>query len=301
MRYFVTGASGFIGTAVVAELQNRGHEAVGLARSDESAAKLEAAGVAVVRGDLFDTDALHAAATNADGVIHLAYIHDFSALDQSAKADMGAIETFIDALDGTGKPLVIASGALGIRTDGELATEDIRPPAQGPGSHRIQAAELTLGAADRGVRSSIVRLAPSVHGAEDHGFIAVIAGVARDRGVAGYPGDGTNRWPAVHRSDAATLFVLAAESAPAGSVLHGIADEGVTSRAIAEAIGAGLGVPAASIPAADLDEHFGWIGRFFSFDAPTSNAATRELLGWNPTGPTLLEDLKAGLYTGAVV
>ncbi|GIF18683.1 nucleoside-diphosphate-sugar epimerase [Actinoplanes tereljensis] len=293
MRIFVTGASGWIGSATTAELLKAGHQVVGLARSDESAAKLEAAGAEVRRGDLDDLDGLRSAATEADGVIHLGYKHDFSpaGIAEGARADTAAITTLGDALVGTGKPFVIASGVVGL-APGRTATEQDQPnPAAHPRSANAAA---TLAYADRGVRSAVVRFAPTVHGRGDYGFMAFLVDIARRNGVSGYPGDGSNRWPAVHVSDAAALVRLVVEQAPAGTSWHAIAEEGVTSREIAEAIGRALDLPVKSVPV----EHFEWLAMFFAMDAPVSSEYTQHTLGWKPTGPGLVADLDAGAYTG---
>ena len=278
MRLFVTGASGWIGSALVPELLGAGHSVLGLARSDASAAALTAAGAAVQRGALDDLESLRARAREADGVVHLAYVHDFTRMEDAAVTDRLAIATLGDALEGSGRPRVIASGTLGL-APGRVATErDMPDPATHP---RMAAAQATLDLAGRGVRASVVRLPPTVHGDGDPGFLAALVGVARETGVSGYSGDGANRWPAVHRFDAARAFRLAVERAPAGPVLHAVDDEGVPIRAIAEAIGAGLGVPVT--PVADPDAHFGWLARFLGADSAASSALTRELLGWRPT------------------
>jgi nucleoside-diphosphate-sugar epimerase len=294
MRIFMTGASGWIGSAVIPELLDAGHTVLGLARSDGAADKVAGLGADVLRGELDDLAALRTGAEAADGVVHLGYVHDFSRMDDAARTDLAAIETFGAALAGTGGPLVIASGTLGLRP-GEVGTEDDHPA---PGLHpRTGNSRVALDLAGQGVRSMTVRFAPTVHGAGgDHGFIATLVGVARERGVSAYVDDGTNRWPAVHRLDAAHLVRLGVDQTPAGTVLHAVAEEGITSRAIAEAIGAGLGLPVQSIPANQAADHFGWIGMFFGADAPASNAKTRALLGWTPTHPTLVEDLAAGAY-----
>lgn len=303
MRVFITGASGWIGSAVVPELIGAGHQVVGLARSDASAAALDAAGAEVRRGALDDLDALRSAAEASDGVIHLAFKHDiaFSGNFQgAADADRAAIETFGEALAGSDRPFVIASGTMGL-APGRVGTErdgrgsDGAVPFEGAQA-RLANAQLTLSLASRGVRSSAVRLPPTVHGDGDNGFMASLVGVARDEGVSGYVGDGSNRWPAVARFDAARLFRLALEQAPAGSALHAIADEGVPIRAVAEVIGRHLDVPVVSVPADGADEHFGWLGGFLGLDGPASSALTRELLGWEPTHPGLLEDLDKGHY-----
>jgi len=294
MRIFVTGASGFIGSAVVPELLQAGHQVVGLARSEESAARITALGAEVRRGGLDDTAGLAEAAADSDGVVHLGYSHDFSRMAEAAVLDRAAIGAMGSALEGSGRPLLFASGVLGLAL-GRLATEDDSPdPAVHPRGGTALAAVALV---DRGVRPVAVRFAPTVHGADDHGFVAVLAQVARERGVSAYVGDGTNRWPAVHRSDAGRLVRLAVESDAAGTAVHAVAEEGVETRAIAEAIGRSLGVPVESVAAEQAPEHFGWIGAFFAADCPVSSDRTQERLGWEPNGPTLLEDLDAGHYT----
>ena len=302
MRVFVTGASGWIGSALVPELLEAGHEVVGLARSDASAGALAAAGVEVRRGTIDDLDVLQDEAAASDGVVHLAFKHDLAFtgnFDAAADADRRAVEAFGDALAGSGRPLVLASGTL-VAATGTLATEldgHEPDPARPEGlNKRWETAELTLALADRGVRSSVVRLPPTVHGDGDHGFMATIVGIARDTRVSGYIGDGANRWPATHRFDAARVFQLAVESAPAGSTLHAVAEEGVPIRDVAEVIARHLDVPIASIPPAQAEEHFGWIGHLLGVDGPASSALTRELLGWKPTRPGLLDDLEEGHY-----
>ena len=306
MRVFVTGASGWIGSAVVPELIGAGHQVTGLARSDASAAALTSAGAQVVRGTLDDLDTLRAAAAASDGVIHLAFKHDIAFTGDflgAAQADRGAIETFGEVLAGSGRPFVIASGLLGLapgqvateRDDGHAPGTPGEDPDSGP-SMRLANAEMTLSFASRGVRSSVLRLPPTVHGQGDNGFMTALIGMARGRGLAGYLGDGSNRWPAVHRLDAARLFRLAAEQAPAGSVLHAVGDEGVPIRDIAEVIGRHLGVPVASIPAEQAGEQFGFLAGFIGLDSPASSALTRELLDWHPTHPGLIEDLDKGHY-----
>lgn len=295
MHVFVTGASGWIGTAVVADLLTAGHQVTGLARSDTSAAKLEAKGVRVRRGDLDDLDGIRAGAQQADATIHLANKHDFTNMAVSNAAERAAVQTIGDALAGSDRPFVMASGLAGLPQN-RLATEADPSPFHGPDSARGGGENLALEFADRGVRSVALRFAPTVHGTGDHGFVAVLAQIARDRGVAGYPGDGQNRWPAVHVTDAARLAVLGLEQAPAGTRLHAVAEEGVPTRVIAEAIGRAFDLPVASIPAEQVAEHFGWIGSFFAMDLSASSAASRELLGWAPTGPTLVEDIDAGAY-----
>ena len=295
MRVFVTGASGWIGSATVDELLAAGHEVTGLARSDDSAAALEAKGARVRRGDLDDLASIQAGAEAADAVIHLANKHDWSDPAGTAAAERAAIQTIGDALAGTNRPFLFASGVAGL-TKGKPASEDDASPFYGPDSPRGGSENLAFEFVDRGVRSVALRFSPTVHGFRDHGFIAIIAAVAREKGVSGYPGTGTNRWAAVHRSDAGRLVALGLEKAPAGARLHAVAEEGIPVRDIAEAIGRSLGLPVTSIAPDDVQDHFGWIGTFFSMDLAATSTVTRQLLGWTPTGPTLIEDLDAGAY-----
>jgi nucleoside-diphosphate-sugar epimerase len=304
MRVLVTGASGWIGSAVVPELLGTGHQVVGLARSDASAATLTAAGVEVLRGSLDDLDGLQAAAADADGVIHLAFKHDIAFtgdFDGAVAADRRAIETIGDALTGSDKPFVIASGVAGVKFGGVATEEDGRDVdpvlAAGSGPLGRQAnAQFVLSLAEQGVRSSVLRLPPTTHGDGDNGFMAATVGIAREKGVSGFVGDGSNRWPAAHRSDAARLFRLALENAPAGSVLHAVADEGVPIRDVAHVIGRHLDIPVVSIEPDAAGEHFGWLSGFLALDMPASSDITQELLGWHPTGPGLIEDLDKGHY-----
>jgi len=296
MRVFVTGASGWVGSAVVPELLAAGHQVVGLARSGASADAIAAAGAEVRRGDLDDLDALRAGAADSDGVIHLAYIHDFTQMQAAARADLEAIRAMAGELEGSDRPLVIASGTLGLTSGGRAATEQDGPDPAAPVHPRQATAQETVRLADRGIRSVVLRLPPTVHGDGDHGFIATLVGVAGERGASGYVGDGANAWSAVHRLDAATLYRLAVESAPAGSVLHGVGEQGIATREIAEAIGRQLDVPVVSVAPEVAVDHFGWIGRFFALDATASSEHTRELLGWSPTHPGLVADLDAGYY-----
>ncbi|MEU9523027.1 SDR family oxidoreductase [Streptomyces sp. NPDC048224] len=304
MRVFVTGASGWIGSAVVPELIGAGHQVVGLARSDASADALTAAGADVVRGTLDDLDVLRGAAAGADGVVHLAFKHDiaFSGNFKGAgEADRRAVEVIGEALAGSGRPLTIASGTPAIA--GRVATErdghdpDPAAAARGDAQHvRAVTAELTLALASRGVRSSVVRLAPTNHGEGDNGFVPALIAIAREKGAAGYLGDGTNRWSAAHRLDSARLFRLALEEAPAGLTLHAVAEEGLPARDLAEVIGRQLGLPVVSVPVSEADAHFGWMAGPFAANRAASSVLTRELLGWEPVQPGLVEDLEQGHY-----
>ena len=303
MRIFVTGASGWIGSAVVPELLGAGHEVLGLARSEASAQRLEAAGAIVQQGGLDDPEGLGKAAADSDGVIHLAFQHEVAFggnFAAASAADRRAVEAMGAALAGSERPFVLASGMVGLAA-GREATEDdgLVPSAEhraNPASRRAATALFTLSLRGVDVRSSVLRFPPTVHGDGDNGFMAILVGTARQRGVAGYVGDGINRWPAVHRSDAARLARLAVESAPAGSVLHAVGDEGVAFRDIADAMAGHLGLRTASIAPADAVEHFGFMGLFAGLDSPATATVTRELLGWEPTGPTLLEDLEQDHY-----
>jgi len=296
MRILVTGASGWIGSASVKELVSAGHHVLGLARSDESAAKIAELGAQAVRGSLDDLASLRSAAALAEGVVHLGYNHDFSQMAAAARTDRAAIDAFADALQGTGGPLLIASGTLGL-APGRVGTEEDMPDAA---VHpRVANAAYTLDLAKRGIRSMVVRFAPTVHGSGgDHGFVAVLARVAREKGVSGYIEDGRNRWPAVNRIDAAKLLRLAIDRATPGSVLHAVAEEGIPTHDIAKALGQFMDVPVQSIPAHRAQSHFDWLGMFFAADAPASSVRTRALLGWEPTHSTLLEDIAAGHYPG---
>jgi nucleoside-diphosphate-sugar epimerase len=309
MRVFVTGASGWIGRGLVPELIAAGHKVTGLARSDAAAQTLRAAGAEVRPGSLDDLDTLRDAAASSDGVVHLAFKHDIAFAGDYAgatAADRAAIEAFGEALAGSGKPFVIASGILGVLglPPGVVATErdglaagtgDRDVPISGVNG-RIANAHYTLALADRGVRSSVVRIPPATHGDGDNGFIPTAIGFAREKGAAAYVGDGTNRWPAVHRDDAARLFRLALESAPAGSVLHAVGDEGVPIRAVAEIFAARLSIPAVSVTPEQAGEYVGRLSRFWGFDGPASARITRDLLGWQPTRPGLIADLKEDHY-----
>jgi nucleoside-diphosphate-sugar epimerase len=299
MRVFVTGASGHIGSAVVPELLGAGHQVVGLARSDDSASALEAAGAEVHRGDLDDPDGLTAAASAADGVIHLAFKHEamFAGNPMDAvEADLRAIETIGAALDGSGKPFVSTSGTLMLALGGISGRPGTEEDAV-EGGMRVDAENTVVALAERGVRSSVVRLPPIVHSSLDHhGFAPTLIGIARSKGVSGYVGDGSNRWPSVHTLDAAVVYRLALEGGAAGSRWHAVADEGVPFREIAEAIGGQLGVPTARISEEEAGEHFSFLAGLVVQDNPTSSERTRTALGWEPTHPGLIEDINEGHY-----
>jgi nucleoside-diphosphate-sugar epimerase len=292
MRVFVTGATGFIGTAVVQELIDAGHQVLGLARSDAGAKSLVAAGAEVHRGSLEDLESLRSGAAAADGVIHTAFIHDFSNYGPAAEADRRAIETLGDALAGSDRPLIVTSGTLLVQRQGSLATEEDAPNPNFPRKSEEAAPAL----AARGVHASVLRLPPSVHGKGDHGFVPRLISIAREKGVSAFIGDGLNRWPAVQRLDAAHLYRLVLEKGTAGAIYHGAADEGIPTREIAAAIGRGLNAPVVSKSREEAADHFGWLAHFFGIDAPASSALTRERLGWRPVQPGLIADLNAEHY-----
>ena len=292
MRIFVTGATGFVGSAIVKELIGAGHQVLGLARSDAAAKSLVTVGADVHRGSLEDLESLRSGAAASDGVIHTAFIHDFNNYAPAADADRRAIEMLGAALAGSDRPLIVTSGTLLVQRQRSLATEE---DAHNPNFPRKSEEEaLTLAAC--GVRASVLRLPPSVHGNGDHGFVPRLISIAREKRVSAYIGDGLNRWPAVHRLDAAHLYRLALEKGTAGAKYHGVADEGVLTREIAEAIGRGLNVPVVSKSSEEAAAHFGWIARFFGIDGPASSAQTQERLGWRPVEPGLIADLNAEHY-----
>jgi nucleoside-diphosphate-sugar epimerase len=295
MRVFITGASGWIGSATVDELLAHGYDVTGLARSDAAAAALEAKGAAVLRGDLDDLDSLRTGSTDADAVIHLANKHDWSDPAESSRAERTAVETIADVLVGSNRPFLFASGVAGL-SPGRPSTESDPVPWSGPDAPRGGAENLAFDYLEKDVKSISLRFAPTVHGDGDHGFIALITAAARSTGVSGYVGDGSTGWSAVHRSDAARMIRLGLEKAPAGARLHAVDEGFVSSKDIAVAIGRGLDVPVASIAPEDAVGHFGFVGTFFGMDLASSSVITRELLGWTPTGPTLLEDLDSGSY-----
>jgi nucleoside-diphosphate-sugar epimerase len=294
MRVFVTGASGFIGSAVVPELLAAGHEVTGFARSDASAAAIAAAGARVHRGSLDDLDGLRAAAAASEGVIHLAF-GGFADGPAAGQEDLRAIEAMGDALAGSGRPLVLTGGLVGLAAGRPATEQDTLDPSSPVAAARPGALAVPALAAG-GVRASVVRPAPTVHGEGDHAFLPQLIAIARDKGVSGYIGDGTSRWAAVHRLDAARLFRLAVEQAHAGSVLHAVAEEGVPTRSIAEAIAGHLGLAVTSVPPERAAEHFGWLAMVYGADLAASSTVTRQLTGWEPGQPGLIDDLAKGRY-----
>jgi nucleoside-diphosphate-sugar epimerase len=301
MKVFVTGATGFIGSAIVRELLAAGHQVLGLVRSDASAASLATTGAEVHRGSLDDLDSLRSGAAASDGVIHTAFMNEallggFDSFAKAGEAERRAIEALGEALAGSGRPLVVTSGTALVQSS-HLLTEEDTPDTSSAAAVRVpRNPEVALELASRGVRVSVVRLPPSVHGEGDRGFVPTLISVARAKGVSAYPGEGANHWPAVHRLDAAHLFCLALEKAQAGSVLHAVADEGVPVREIAGVIGRHLEVPVVSLPVEEAGDHFGWFGPFVLVDHQASSALTQQRLGWHPVQPMLLEDLEQGHY-----
>jgi nucleoside-diphosphate-sugar epimerase len=290
MRVFVTGATGFIGTAIVQELINAGHQVLGLARSDASAQKLIAAGAEVHHGDLEDLESLRSGAAEADGVIHAGFIHDFTRFPEVCEVDKIAIKTIGDVLAGSNRPFIVTSGTA-LVSPGQLATEDIKPPVNPAWPRASEQAGDLAGAAS-------VRLSPSVHGDDDkHGFIPILVNIAKEKGFSAYIGEGLNRWNAIHRLHAARLFRLALENITPGARYHASAEEAITVKEIAEAIGQQLNLPVRSIAPETAAEHFGWFSHMAAIDCPSSSKWTQDHLNWQPTHPTLLVDIENGVYT----
>jgi len=292
MKIFLTGATGFIGSAIVQELIGAGHQVLGLARSDVGAKSLAATGAAVHRGSLEDLESLRSAAASSDGVIHTAFIHDFANYAPAAEKDRRAIETLGSALAGSGRPFVVTSGTLLLQRQGPLATEQDAADANFP----RKSEQAALSVASQRIRVSLLRLPPSVHGNGDHGFVPALIKIAREKGVSAYVGDGVNRWPAVHRFDAAPLYRLALEKGSAAASYHGVADEGVPFRDIAEVIGRRLHLPVVSKSREEAASHFGWLAHFVGIDCPASSAQTRQELGWAPRQLGLIADLDQAHY-----
>lgn len=288
MRVFITGGTGFIGSLVVDELISKGHQVLGLARSENAEQILKGVGAEVLHGELSDLEILKQGASSADGVIHLGFVGDFSRYNEAVDMDLAAVKAIGSVLEGTGKAFVNTSGTLGVSGLGRMATEADTAPA---GMPRAESEEVVINMAEKGVRSSVVRLSPCVHDIDRHGLASMLGQIAAEKGVSAYIGEGNNVWPAVHRRDAAHLFCLALESAPAGTRLNGVAEEGILMKDIATAIGYNLNIPVKSVDGEKAQEHFGFFVQSAAFDNPTSSTVTRKLLGWTPVNATLLQDI----------
>jgi nucleoside-diphosphate-sugar epimerase len=295
MKVFVTGATGFIGTAIVQELISVGHQVLGLARSDASAEALIAAGATVHRGDIEDLNSLRSGAKESDGVIHAGFIHEFARFKEVCEIDKLAIQAIGEALAGSERPFIVTSGTA-LVSPGKLATEDIIPHADSSAHPRIASEEAADAVAKLGVRVSVLRLSPSVHGDGDHGFVPMLIDIARKKGISAYVGEGVNRWTAIHRLDAARLYRLALEGATIGARFHGVAEEGIAFKDIAETIGKHLNIPVVSISPEEAADHFGWFAGFAALDVPASSKETREKLKWHPVQPKLIADMGQGSY-----
>jgi nucleoside-diphosphate-sugar epimerase len=293
MRIFITGATGWVGSAIVKDLIAAGHRVLGLARSEKGAEALAAAGAEVHRGDLADLNSLRSGAAPSDAVIHAAFNHDFSKFAENCAEDQRAIEVIGSVLEGSDRPLLVTSG-VALLAPGRTATEKDAPPSNSPFPRKSE--EATAALRERGVRTTTVRLAPSVHGHGDHGFVPILIGIAREKGVSAYIGDGLNRWPAVHRLDAARIYRLALERGAQGGPFHAVAEEGVPFKEIAEVIGRRLNLPVVSKSREEAAEHFGWFAMFAGIDAPTSSARTRAALEWQPEQPGLIADFDHPAY-----